>query len=39
MNMLKKYKKEEDEYKKLQKFKDFLDKCLALNPKDRIKPQ
>lgn len=37
--MLKKYKKEEDNMKNLQKFKDFLEKCLALNPKDRLKPQ
>lgn len=27
------------EPKELQSFRDFLERCLALNPKDRITPQ
>jgi serine/threonine protein kinase len=39
MNMLKKYGKDNENSKNLQKFRDFLEKCLTLNPKDRLKPQ
>jgi serine/threonine-protein kinase PRP4 len=38
MAMLKKYGKT-DNMKELQNFRDFLERCLALNPKDRITPQ
>ena len=38
MNSLKKYGQNETP-KELQNFRDFLERCLALNPKDRITPQ
>jgi serine/threonine protein kinase len=38
MNLLKKYGRIEAP-KDLQNFRDFLERCLALNPKDRITPQ
>lgn len=37
--MLKKYGKIGQSVKDLQNFKDFLQKCLTLNPKDRMTPQ
>lgn len=39
MYLLKKYGSVQENIKDLQNFKDFLEKCLALNPKDRITPQ
>ena len=38
MGMLKKFGNHEN-VKELQNFRDFLERCLALNPKDRITPQ
>lgn len=39
MYLLKKYGSVQENIKDLQSFKDFLEKCMALNPKDRITPQ
>lgn len=39
MNLLRKHGREGEQSKDLQNFRDFLEKCLVLNPRDRMTPQ
>lgn len=39
LQRLRKHGRQGEEGKKIHNFKDFLEKCLALNPKDRLTPE
>jgi serine/threonine-protein kinase PRP4 len=39
LQRLRKHGRQGEEGKKIHNFKDFLEKCLALNPKDRLIPE